>query len=329
MLTSMPYPWQEKQWEQLRSAAEQDRLAHALLLNGVEGSGIVQFALEFSCYLLCEAPASATACRKCRSCLLFDAGNHPDMRLVSPGDDSDLIRVESIRDLIAYLQLSNQYGRRKIAIIAPAEAMNRHSANSLLKTLEEPAPSVLLILVSYQPSRLPVTIRSRCRNIGFNKAGRQLSSDWLGRRINDPVRAAELLELAGGAPLKALDLDGTDALQRLGEILEDLQGAGEPGADPVKIAEKWHNHGATEVSARLLDLFGRMALLHTTGNAPETGRSFIDVKLLPLMNGINLSRIIECYDLALKNHRLLTGEINLNQQGLLEEIIVHWQSIHG
>ena len=157
----MTYPWQLKQWEQVKLAADRNMLGHALLLSGAEGSGVGQFALELSRYLLCETPARGASCGQCRSCILFSAGNHPDIRLIGPEDNGSQIKVDAIRDLIAYLQLSNQYGRRKIAIIEPAEGMNRHSANSLLKTLEEPAPSTLLVLPGnqFQPYRPAFRIR--------------------------------------------------------------------------------------------------------------------------------------------------------------------------
>ena len=324
----MPYPWQAKQWEQVRLAADRDMLPHALLLSGAEGSGMGQFALEFSRYLLCESPAHAAACEQCRSCVLFDAGNHPDIRLINPEDNSSQIKVDAIRDLIAYLQLSNQYGKRKIAVIEPAEGMNRHSANSLLKTLEEPTSSTLLILVSYQPARLPVTVRSRCQITSFNQIDRQLASEWLRKRINDPAQTDELLELAGNAPLKALYLDETDALESQEEMLEDLQEAGLSNTDPVRIAEKWQKNDVAEVMSRLLFLFSKMAALRAPGNTATTDQSVFDGKLCRIVNGIPLPELLGCYDISLRNYDLLIGETNLNKQSLLEEIIVRWQSIH-
>ena len=324
----MPYPWHTKQWQQARLAAEQDRLAHAVLLSGAEGCGISRFALEFAQYLLCEAGSGTAACGHCRSCLLFNAGNHPDILAVSPEHDGTQIKVEAVRDMIAYLQLSNHYGRHKIVIIEPAEGMNRHSANSLLKTLEEPAPSTLLLLVSYQTGKLPVTIRSRCQSISFNGVDRQSARAWLGEQVNDPEQADTLLELSGGAPLKALELNDTDAVQIRREVLADLQQARQAHTDPVKLAEQWQKHDAVEILAWLLFLFSKMAAMRCTQAAENTGVPFIDRELHSLANGLRLSQVIGCYDLVLKNYRLITGEYNLNKQGLLEEIIVHWQSIH-
>ena len=324
----MTYPWHAKQWQQARLAVEQDRLAHAVLLSGAEGCGISRFALEFSRYLLCEADSGTAACGQCRSCLLFDAGNHPDILVVNPEGNGTQIKVEAVRDLIAYLQLSNHYGRYKIVIIEPAEGMNRHSANSLLKTLEEPAPSTLLMLVSYQTGKLPVTIRSRCQKISFNGVDRQAARAWLDEQVNDPEQADTLLELSGGAPLKALELNDTDAVQVRREVLADLQGARQAHTDPVKLAEKWHKHDAVEILTWLLFLFSKMAAMRCTEVAQNTGVPLIDRELHGLANGMRLSQVIECYDLVLKNYRLASGEYNLNKQGLLEEIIIYWQTVH-
>ena len=325
----MTYPWQLKQWEQVKLAADRNMLGHALLLSGAEGSGMGQFALELSQYLLCETTACGATCGQCRSCILFSAGNHPDIRVISPEDNSSQIKVDAIRDLIAYLQLSNQYGRRKIAIIEPAEGMNRHSANSLLKTLEEPAPSTLLVLVSCQPARLPVTLRSRCQVINFNHTDRHSASEWLRKRIKDPARTDDLLELAGGAPLRALELDETDALQNREEMLNDLQEAGRAPADPTRIAEKWQKHDTAEVMNRLLHLFSKMAVVRSPVGGKTTRQSGFDAELRRVADGVSLAALLDCYDVSLKNYHLLTGETNLNKQSLLEEIIVLWQSIHN
>ena len=269
----MSYPWQEKQWQQVRFAVEQQRLAHAVLLTGPEGAGIEQFALELARYLLCDTPVQpGSGCGQCRSCLLFSAGSHPDIRMINPEDTGTQIKVDAIRELIEYFHLSSHYGKYKIAIIEPAEGMNRHSANSLLKTLEEPTALSLLILISYQPAKLPITIRSRCRKITFNRVNRQLAFDWLNERINDPERAAALLELAGGAPLKALALNETDVLQKQQEILTDLQEARILNSDPVKMAEKWQKFDVTEILPWLLFLFSEMAAVRCVAGTEKYGQ---------------------------------------------------------
>ena len=326
---SITYPWQVQQWQRLRLAASQERLPHALLLSGIAGSGIRQFALAFAHYLLCATPTAAgAACGQCRSCLLAKAGNHPDIRLLEAEADSAQIKVEAVRELIAYLQLSSQYGGRKIALIDPAEGMNRHAANSLLKTLEEPAAPALLVLISCQPARLLVTLRSRCQQVSFTDIDRQQALNWLQGQLAEPAPAEELLELAGGAPLTALELAGTDALEQWQELLQDLQHAAHPHTYPAEIAEKWVKQDAAEMLTRLLFLFNKMAVLHASGAKQPAVPSDLNGKLYQMTTQSQLSMLLDCHALTLQNYRLLSAGSNLNKQSLLEQIIVYWQSIH-
>ena len=321
----MPYPWQKKQWRQVATAIERQRLAHAILLTGAEGTGIDQFAIELAQYLLCEAPVQPdSGCGQCRSCILFRAGNHPDIRMVNPEKPGMQIKVDAIRELIEYFHLSVQYGKHKITIIAPAEGMNRHSADGLLKTLEEPPPLSLLILVSYQPAKLPVTIRSRCQKIMFNRINRQAGFDWLNGRLGDSGRTAALLEFAGRAPLKALELSETDVLQQRQAVMKDLRVLRTSKSNPVDTAKKWQEFNMAEVLLWLIFIFSNMAKIHYSA-----GNESIDKEPGHLSAGLDLPQVISCYDLALKNYHLLTGTTNLNRQSLLEEIIIHWQCLKG
>src|SRR5581483_3689892 len=90
---------------------------------------------------------------------------HPDWIQVQPVDDSRQIRIEQVRDLAQELSLTSHQGGYKVGVLSPADVLNRFAANALLKTLEEPPPRTVLILVATQPSRLPATILSRCQRI--------------------------------------------------------------------------------------------------------------------------------------------------------------------
>ncbi len=171
---SAPYTWQVQQWQRMNAARQQQRLHHALLLNGIRGLGLEAFAQELARGLLCEQPGEeGGACGQCKSCLLYAAGSHPDIVQIRPEEDSRVIKIDAIRELTGFMELKAQYGRYRIAIIDPAEAMNRNAANSLLKTLEEPPEQAIIILVNNDYMRLPVTIRSRCQRLIFTPPDRQ------------------------------------------------------------------------------------------------------------------------------------------------------------
>lgn len=302
-------------------AVARERLPHALLLAGPDGTGLGEFAAALAQALLCEAPTPSGPCGgECRSCVLYKAGNHPDIRTVTPEKAGAPIKVEAVRALIGYFHLSVQYGRRQIAIIEPAEGMNRHAADGLLKTLEEPPPLSLLILVSCQPARLPVTIRSRCQRVAFDPVERQEALDWLRQRLAAPDKGAALLDLAAGAPLKALELSETDTLQQRQAVMKDLHDLRAARANPMDIAKKWQEFD--EVLPWLCAIFGAMA---KTRCAPGDGA--LERTLAKLGEGLDLRQLLACHDLALKNHYLLTKTGALNRQTLLEELVARWQNL--
>lgn len=319
-----PYPWQARQWRQLLNAAQQGRLPHALLLAGAEGLGVEDFALALAARLLCTDPGEG-ACGRCKSCLLLQAGNHPDLVLLQPEEPGKAIKVDALRELIAANQLSSQYGRHKIAVITPAEAMNRSAANTLLKTLEEPTPGSVLMLVCQRPGQLPVTLRSRCQRLNFSAANDADSRAWLAQQLDDPDSAAELLSLCGGRPLAALRLQQEDTLQLQLGLLDDLQALGSGRADAAGMAQKWQELNTTRVLQWLLEFVQRMARAGLQTESADTSR--LQQGLQHLAKGLDLLQLLEWYAIVMRNYRAATGPYNLNQQGLLEEIIVHWQAL--
>jgi DNA polymerase-3 subunit delta' len=199
---------------------QRGRWPQALLIAGRRGLGKRALALHFARALLCEAPRpGGDACGVCPGCVYMAAGAHPDLRLIEPllTDEEgnvtvvDAITVERVRELTAFTQLSSHRHRAKVAVIAPAEAMNAAAANALLKTLEEPPVATYLMLVSHQSARLPATIISRCQRLPMPEPDAAKAAAWLtGQGVAD---AGRVLAQAGGAPLLALEL-ADPALQR-------------------------------------------------------------------------------------------------------------------
>lgn len=206
-----------KVWQALQDRRAQ--LPHALLLSGPKGQGKVELARQFSAGLLCENPqATGVACGKCLACNWFSQGNHPDFRLLQPDalsadieagaeegkkKASQQITIDQVRELDEFLNVGTHRGGLRIVLIQPAEAMNRSTANSLLKSLEEPLPSTLFLLISNEPMRLLPTIRSRCQAIPFTLPSRQLAHKVLADAgLKEPER---WLALAGGSPGLALE----------------------------------------------------------------------------------------------------------------------------
>ena len=240
-----PLPWQAPIWSRFIANRRDGRIAHAYLLAGPSGVGKRQLALTMAAGLLCQSPEAGLACGRCRSCRLRIAGSHPDWRLVEPEAQGGVLKIDAIRDLIDYSHLTSQYGDHRVVILHPAEAMNRASANALLKTLEEPPPGVVLILVSHDMAGLPVTIRSRCRIERCPLPDSAQAADWLGEQgITDAGRA---LAAAGGAPLAAREMAEAGHIEMLESLAGDVGELLEGVRNPVELASTWQSSGSLMV----------------------------------------------------------------------------------
>lgn len=154
------YAWHQPLWQRFYQAQAAHRLPHAILLHGARGLGKMVFAKQMIQALLCER--AGQACGECRSCHLWQLGNHPDFYALQPEESHKAIKVDAVREALAWLPLTAQ-GTRKVLLIAPVEAMNVAASNALLKSLEEPNSHTLLVLVSHQLSLVLPTLRSRCQ----------------------------------------------------------------------------------------------------------------------------------------------------------------------
>ncbi len=221
-------PWLAEAWNPLAARLAGGRLPHALLVSGAAGLGKRSLVDAFARALLCTTrSAGEQACGQCRACRLLAAGSHPDRITVGleARDDGKLrseIVVEQIRALSQRLALSSQFGGRQVAVIDPADAMNTSTANALLKTLEEPTASTLILLVADRPSRLPATIRSRCQRIDVQTPPRAQAAAWLQQQGLAPAKAEAALTAMLGNPGKALEAASGDALELRAACTRDL-----------------------------------------------------------------------------------------------------------
>ncbi len=164
----------------LRRAASRGRLPHGLIFSSSGNVGEVEMALRLAQFLLCENPkGELDFCGECSNCQLFQSGNHPDFYSIKPKGLMRAIKTGDILELIQSLHATSMTGRGKIVIISNAEALNKESANRLLKTLEEPTSNTYFILLTSRLERLLQTIKSRCQIVRFKPA----AGDELKERI--------------------------------------------------------------------------------------------------------------------------------------------------
>lgn len=242
MTAASIFPWQTGDWQRLQRLRE--RLPHALLFYGGEGTGKFTFVERFAAALLCERPVvDGHACGTCGSCGWFSNYAHPDYRRVRPdalegedaGDDAEAedskskktaktpsrdIRIEQVRALAGFMNVSTHRSGLRVVLLYPAEALNTASANALLKTLEEPPPATVFLLVTHRIDRLLPTIVSRCRQFALPMPDRAVATRWMAEQgISD---AARWLAEHGGAPLAARDSAFGDAASERDELLAHL-----------------------------------------------------------------------------------------------------------
>jgi DNA polymerase-3 subunit delta' len=171
------FPKQDQSVGLLQRSLERGRLGHAYLFTGSDTEQLVSVARVLARTLNCLNPIKASAgqavdcCEECANCRKIEQETHADVHWVRPESKSRVITVPQMRELMREVQLKPAEAEFKVAIIVGAERMNVQGANAFLKTLEEPPPKSILILLSTEPQRLLETILSRCLRLEFGGEG--------------------------------------------------------------------------------------------------------------------------------------------------------------
>ena len=212
----------EKKIAILQKALAQKRIGHAYLFSGIPAVGKKTIAWEFVKALNCEKEdALHDSCGECSSCRKIQRGNHPDVFSVEA--DGQFIRIDAIREIQEQMKCKPLEARRRVFVIDDADKMNDQAANALLKILEEPSPSNILILVTARPYSMPSTIISRCQHMRFNPLRFDTVAKFLVDRIGmDDQRALLLAGLSGGSLGHAMELNEDDIVVYRTELIKLL-----------------------------------------------------------------------------------------------------------
>ena len=218
-------PWLARQLTTLL-----DQRGHALLLAGPSGLGQYDLALALARAWLCEHATAAGACGQCASCHAVDVRTHADLLVLLPEQlaldlewpldertrdkiekkeikASKWIRVEAARAVVDFGQTTRSRGATKVVLVYPADRLNIESANTLLKTLEEPAGDLRFVLATESAQSLLPTIRSRCQAHALEWPPEAEALAWLRAQVpgSDDASARVWLRAAGGRPADALN----------------------------------------------------------------------------------------------------------------------------
>ncbi len=265
------------------AARARGRLHHAWLLTGPEGVGKATFAYRAARRLL-GAPAYPAngllgADPEHPVARQVSARSHPDLLVLEregpDGKTRKVIPVDDARRLAEFFSKSPASAPHRVAIVDAADDLNVNAANAILKTLEEPPPRGVLLMVSHSPGRLLPTIRSRCRRLAFHPLGVEATADFVSARADvNPEEALRLAHMADGAPGHALSLAASGALamdDAARELLSELPRIDETRA--LSLSEKFRGgEGATQFALLFERLADRVHKLTTDHAAQGIGR---------------------------------------------------------
>jgi DNA polymerase-3 subunit delta' len=262
----------------LARSVARDSLPPSLIFSGPAGVGKRLTAVALAQALNCrqqitsdqpsgQAESSQTAsgsgqidaCGKCTACRRIARGAHPDVLVLEPGD-TGAIKIEQVRDVVDQAGYRPFEGRRRVVIIDEAHSVVPAAQNALLKTLEEPRPSSVFILVTSHPDLLLPTVRSRCPRLGF----RPLSVNEIATALVDRGQP----ETAARAVAATAD----------GSLGRALQASADDFIEAREIAGRVLTHAATTPDPRRR-IEGAKELLTNTGGGGAADRAQLAVYL--------------------------------------------------
>lgn len=307
-----PHPWLLTQWQQLLNSIAQQRVGHAWLLTGSPGMGQLDLAKQFAEALICQQRLETfEACGHCKHCKLLAVGNYPDLILVQP--EAQTIKVDQIRELITSVSATPTLASTRVVIIEPAEALHRSAANALLKTLEEPTPQTVLILVSYQPHLLPATLVSRCRRMHCVAA-----------ETEDSEAGTLALALSDGAPLAAATLLESEHWAMREKFLKLLWDVSQQKCAAVDVATQLANIAVRDLMIWLYYVIVDLIRIQQ-GLSQQIIQRDSAVQLQKLAAKCEIRQLHNFLEILLVCLQQMQAGFNLNNVLLCDYIMVQWQ----
>lgn len=258
---------QDEVVNRFRTALDNGRLASTFLFVGPDGCGKRSLALKLAQSFLCERVAEEhlAPCGECPACKQAMAGTHPDIDVIAKPEDKSSIPLEMLigdkehrmrEGLCFRISLKPFSGRRKIAIIDDADYLFHEGANCLLKTLEEPPPRSVLILLGTSEQRQLPTIRSRCQVVRFRPlAADDVATILIEQRLTDDSAAAQrAASMAGGSVSAVVRMLNPELGDFRNELLQNLGQTMLQPAVMVKLVQTFVDAAGKESAAKKLRL---------------------------------------------------------------------------
>lgn len=327
-LNAVVYPWFDGQWQRVLKLFNDQRLPHALLLNGMPGIGKVRLAEAIAGYVMCHQPLHDKACGECRSCQLLNSSGHPDLYFLQPEAPGKAIKVDQVRQLTEFMHNTSQQGGYRVVLLEPAEAMNTSAANALLKTLEEPGRDTLLILITHQLGQVMPTIKSRCQRLDCHLPDTKVASSWLAAELEiDTDAAHKLLNIVHGAPIAGLTFkqEGLQALRA--DFLTALRDLLRQKVTPFEVASQFSKADTELLLSWLHGLLADITRILMTQN----NDMIRNVDMLKMLSGVakhtTPEKVFALSDFVQSECLGLQRRQNPNKQLLLERTLIDWTTL--
>ena len=322
-------PWLMPLLERFTKDLDQGRLPHATLVHGERGVGKRRLAERIAALLVCDQRVVGVAepCGQCRQCHLVVGESHPDIRVYQP-EKSRMVRIDQVRALSQFAVASPQVARFKVAIVDRADQLNINAGNALLKTLEEPAADVVLLLLQETGRPVLPTIRSRCRIMPLATPAANEAAGWLSAQLSgrddlpDTGDQALALHLAGGAPRLALDLLDSGFLQQREAALDAFREFMKGQISVADAARAFRELGH-EATLNLMEGWSNdLARAMAGGDARDPG---IREVVKYLASGNPPWRAQQLVDAIRESRRALVN--NVSPELETDRLLVQWQSL--
>ena len=304
----------------LRRSLQLGKTAHAYIFDGPSGCGKKKTALSLIQGLFCSA-ADDDACGICVSCRKVATENHPDIHMVEPSTGKRDITIQQLRDAQRLLAMRPYEAQRSACVIDPADRMNTNSANSFLKTLEEPPGNAIIILITENADSLLPTIRSRCRMIHFAPLAQDHVRVLLERNGMSPENAALLAPLSDGSVSRAIGLDNGALSLRREKLLKRISALSLDRVATIFDASEELSNGRDETleSLGMLLSFARDMFQLAVGNGDRIDMA-ISPELETLTSRLKLKGTIQLAEDTMETYR--TVQRNANAKLALDNLFI-------
>lgn len=318
------HAWHIETWEKFASSRE--RLGHATLVTGLEGSGRSAFVARLATALLCTGTQDKP-CESCRNCHLVTATTHPDLHVVTsesalgslepillpyaeryhdmtklqknPKNLSTNVLIAQSRALIDEANTRSHIAKSKVFIVAQVESLTIGAANALLKILEEPADNTYWLLIATDLQRILPTISSRCQKVDLRSASRQESADWLHQNGVDATTASKALSLYSGQPLLAKKMIKSGELDKIVDYTATILGLVQnKNRDVTEIADIAAKVGEGEFLLNLQRLLQDLAALRLISESVNVNFEHSKPELSRLSRQLNMDKLFKTFELA-------------------------------